>query len=270
MNQMKKYCMGVVVYNPTLTELNNIENYAASDLFGLIMIFDNSIERINYRFKHKICQYRFQNENSGLAKPYNIMLQEAETAGYDYLCIMDQDSSFKIAEIKKLIDAIDCYEKPENVGAFCPVILKSGTECYQRVPTWNRKGWSINSGSILNIRCLKKHSIVYDEKIFLDGLDYDFGWTVSRNGCSIMQYQNSVLIQTFGYKTRECQSFMYHSAYRYYLIAHNRKYIFRKHFGLFWGLIYAQLKNLILSFRILFNEEEKLKKMISCYKGMLK
>lgn len=267
---MKKYCVGVVIYNPTITELSNIEAYAESGLFGLIMVFDNSPKRINYKFKHKICQYWFQNENSGLAKPYNIMLREAATAGYDYLCIMDQDSSFKISEIKKLIDAIENYTNPETVGAFCPVILKNQREEYRRVTEWKKIDWSINSGSILNIMCLIKHSIIYDEKIFLDGLDYDFGWTVNRAGCSIMQYKDSVLIQAFGYKTLENQSFMYHNAYRYYLIAHNRKYIFKKHFGLFWGLIYAQLKNLNLSFRILFNEEKKLRKIVSCYKGMFK
>ena len=39
---MNKYCMGVVVYNPTISELKNIELYADSGLFGLIMIYDNS------------------------------------------------------------------------------------------------------------------------------------------------------------------------------------------------------------------------------------
>ena len=73
---MNKYCMGVVVYNPTIAELKNIELYANTGLFGLIMIYDNSPKKIDYKFNHVICQYHFQNENSGLAKPYNKMLND--------------------------------------------------------------------------------------------------------------------------------------------------------------------------------------------------
>lgn len=262
--------MGVVVYKPNVAELNNIESYAKTNLFGLIMVFDNSSERTVYKFKHKICQYHFRNENSGLAKPYNLMLKEAENAGYDYLCIMDQDSSFKIEEINKLVKAVERYEKTENVAAFCPVVKKKGFEDYQRIPIWKKVEWTINSGSFLNVRCLKQHSIVYDEEVFLDGLDYDFGWTVNGKGCIIMQYCDSVLVQSFGYQTKDKQKFTYHSAYRYYLIAHNRKHIFRKHFGAINGLIYAQLKNFILLFKILLHEEDKCKKVLACYKGIIK
>lgn len=269
-NTTKKFCIGIVVYKPTMGELNNIEVYAGSNLFGLVMIFDNSPERTNYQFKHESCQYHFQNENTGLAKPYNRMLQEAEAGGYDYLCIMDQDSSFKVEEIYKLIKAIENYGDAENVAAFCPIILKKGFQDYSRTSTWRQVVWTINSGSFLNVHCLRQHSIVYDEDVFLDGLDYDFGWTVHRKGCFIMQYCDSLLVQSFGYQTNENRTFTCHNAYRYYLIAHNRRHIFKKHFGIVRGLIYAQIKNMILSFRILLNEEDKCKKISACYKGMFR
>ena len=267
---MNKYCMGVVVYNPTISELKNIELYADSGLFGLIMIYDNSPKKIDYKFKHVICQYHFQNENSGLAKPYNKMLNDAESAGYNYLCIMDQDSSFKEQELHKLINAIEDYSSSSDIAAFCPVVLKTDFDIYDRKTKWQQVEWSINSGSFLNISCLKKYDIKYDEEIFLDGLDYDFGWMVEEKKCKIMQYCDSVLVLSFGYKTKENQTFTYHSAYRYYLIAHNRKYIFKKHFGTFKGLIYAQLKNIFLSFRILMHEENKFNKIVACYKGIIK
>lgn len=262
--------MGVVLYNPSLEELRNIEAYAGSQLFDKIYIYDNSPIRINYSFKCPICHYKFQNENSGLAKPYNEMLLIAEREGYDYLCIMDQDSSFKVEEIKKLQDAIILYGDSTTVAAFCPTILKKGFEEYMHQTVWKKVEWSINSGTFLNLKCLRINNLKYDENIFLDGLDYDFCWSARNKGCSIMQYSDSILVQSFGYQYEEKQSFTYHSAFRYYLIAHNRKYIFKKHFGKILGLCYAQLKNIVLCFKILFNEEDKLNKFLSCCKGIIR
>ena len=262
--------MGVVLYNPSLEELIKIEDYAYSQLFDQIYIYDNSPERIDYSFNSPICQYKFQNENRGLAKPYNEMILIAEDEGYDYLCIMDQDSSFIIDEIRKLQDAINLYSDTSTIAAFCPTILKKGFEDFAHQSVWKEVAWSINSGTFLNIKCLSIDKLKYDEKIFLDGLDYDFCMTARNKGCSIMQYSGSILVQSFGYQIKEKQSFTYHSAFRYYLIAHNRKYIYKKHFGKILGLCYAQVKNIVLSFRILFNEEDKLNKFLSCCKGIIR
>lgn len=262
--------MGFVLYNPSLEDLDKIVAYADSQLFEQIFIYDNSPKRIGYSFNSPRCRYKFQNENSGLAKPYNEMLLIAEREGYDYLCIMDQDSSFKVDEIRKFQDAINTYGDTSTVAALCPTILKKGFEEFVRQPVWNEVEWSINSGTFLNIKCLSINKLTYDENIFLDGLDYDFCWTARSKGCSIMQYLDSILVQSFGYQVEEKQSFTYHSAFRYYLIAHNRKYIFKKHFGKIFGLCYAQLKNIVLCFKILFNEEDKLNKFLSCYKGIIR
>ena len=120
--------MGVVLYNPSFEELEKIVEYAYSQLFEQIFIYDNSPERIDYSFNSPICQYKFQNENSGLAKPYNEMILIAKREGFDYLCIMDQDSSFKVDEIRKLQDAINLYGDTSSIAAFCPIILKKGFE----------------------------------------------------------------------------------------------------------------------------------------------
>lgn len=265
-----KFCMGVVVYNPTITELENIEAYAGSGLFDLIMIYDNSPEKIGYSFKHPICRCKFQNENSGLAKPYNEMIVTAEQNGFDYLCIMDQDSSYNQDEIRRMQNAINIYADPSNVAAFCPVVLKKGFEDYERKKEWIEAEWCINSGTFLNISFLNSRHIKYDEAVFLDGLDYDFCWTVREQKGSIMQYRDSLMIQTFGYTTNDKQSVSHYSALRYYLITHNRKYIFKKHFGVMRGLLHAQIKNIILSLKVLFYEDNKLEKFIACYKGIIR
>ena len=262
--------MGVVLYNPSFEDLLKIDEYAYSKLFDQIYIYDNSPKRISYSFKNPICYYKFQNENSGLAKPYNEMILRAEQNQIDYLCIMDQDSSFKADEISKLQDAINVYGDSSSVAAFCPTILKKGFEEHLRQPVWQAVDWEINSGTFLNIKCLQQYRLNYDENIFLDGLDYDFCWTVRRKGCSIMQYSDSILAQSFGYQLKEKQTFTYHNAFRYYLIAHNRKYIFKKHFGKICGLCYAQLKNVGLLIKILMREEDKLNKFKSCLKGILR
>lgn len=258
------------MYNPTITELENIEAYAGSGLFDLIMIYDNSPEKIGYSFNHPICRYKFQNENSGLAKPYNEMIVTAEKKGCDYLCIMDQDSSYKADEIRRMQRAIDSYPDPSNVAAFCPIVLKSEVDDYERQDEWVEAEWCINSGTFLNIGFLGSHQIKYDEAVFLDGLDYDFCWTVREKKGAIMQYRDSLLIQTFGYQTNKKPSVTHYSARRYYLITHNRKYIFKKHFGVMRGLLYAQIKNIILSLKVLFYEENKLEKFIACYKGIIR
>lgn len=264
-----KYSLGVVFYKPEEEQISNALKYANYPWFRAIYVFDNSPQEIsNMDFPEKV-SYHFMGGNSGLSVPYNKMIVEAIAAKDDFLCLMDQDSCFEENEMRKIVDYIESYDnkKLDNVALVCPFIE---TEYRRNNTTKDEEyiNWAINSGSFLNLEVIDKNKIHYDEKVFLDGVDYDFGWSIKKQGKKILRFNKATLFQSFGY-FRGGSTFAKHDAQRYYNIAHNRKYIFKKHYGM-KGIVVAYLINFRLFFRILLHEDSKTKKALACIKGTLR
>ena len=262
--------MVVILYNPSEEQVAHLHQYANLGYFRRIYVYDNSAKALNVDRLPTTVEYHFMNSNRGLSIPYNMALKDAIDNGADYLCVMDQDSEFSGDDIEKILSYLEennCTEL--NTAVVCPIIETDEN----KQETQHKKGveiikWTINSGSFLNLALLKKNSISYAEKVFLDGVDYDFCYSIHKKKLKILRLNESKLFQTFGYRSGK-SSFTKHNASRYYNIAHNRKYILKKHYGIA-GWLVAALANIRLSMRILLNEESKREKVLACIKGIFK
>ena len=263
--------MGLVFYNPTEEQCQKVEGYVQSGIFSKIIICDNSENALNRKFPECV-KYHYMGYNSGLSIPYNKFIEVTADDNADVLCIMDQDSDFRIDEIKKIVNYIEENTDALNdVALVCPRTINS--QHIDKIDSLSVEkeyvGWTINSGSFLILENIKKKNLSYDENVFLDGVDYDFCYNIKSKNLHILRYNGALLIQPFGYSKKEKGGFDHHSASRYYNIAHNRKYIFRKYHGI-KGFIFAILVNTRLAFRILFHEDNRVEKVIACLKGTFK
>lgn len=265
-----KFSICIVLYNPTEKDLLQIRRYSEMNIFEKIFIFDNSVTMLqDLHLPHT--EYIFLNGNYGLSIPYNILI-EKEIGKRDFLSIMDQDSMFDFDNISILIKYIENNANDlSNVAIIGPEILKScnnNKNQFNQLPCCHEVAWTINSGSFLNLKVFADYGLRYDEKIFLDGVDYEMGLQCKKHNLKILVLSESKLIQNFGYSSKKNARFQKHAPFRYYLISKNRKYIYIKYYG-FIGLVFAQLKNINLLFKIIRHEDSKIEKIKSCIKGIL-
>lgn len=263
-----KYCLGIVLYNPREESLERIRKYNRSVLFSKIIIYDNSLVSHKEILPPNIIFLR-TGKNDGLSKPYNDMIKLAIEADMDYLCLLDQDSDYCILEIEKMIKFLDsCPSTSLHAAVLAPRTYKVGSKRVDRSESITSVKYAINSGSFLNLKIINHLNLRYDERVYIDGVDYDFGWQIRAAGYKSLIYENSVFEQSLGYSSGNSR-FSHHSSVRYYLIAHNRKYIYTKHIGFFLGGSIALLKNLLLIIKILLYEDQKRIKVRYCFKGIL-
>lgn len=265
-----KVVVGVVLYNPNEKNVRWIRKLNKESLFSKLLVYDNSNENHENCFDNQDIVYITTLKNEGLSKPYNQMIDIALQEGADFLCLLDQDSDYEIDEIAKMIRFLEL--KPTEIQDSIIIAPRSYAVNSPRVTRGNyltTVEFAINSGSFLQLELIKKAQLRYDEQIFLDGVDYEFGWQIIDAGYKTKIFEDSVLEQNLGYTLSEDDRFTHHSAFRYYLIAKNRRYIYRKHKGPVRGEVLAMLKNIYLCARILRHEDERREKLIACIKGMI-
>ncbi len=266
----QKFCIGIVLYNPTPQDLKRLEQYITCGLFEEVLVYDNSSMSHQARIPIGI-KYVCFGKNQALAIPYNKMISHCLAKHYDYLCLMDQDSNYPLEEIKKLIDFMNAHSKDlKNTAIIAPrVYTRSDKPKRPRTSTLTLAKWVINSGSFLNLVFLKEKNLFYDEKIFLDALDFDFCWCVHEKGGAVQIYEDSVFTQNMG-QTVKGSFFRGHAPTRYYTIVHNKKHIHRKHLGYLLGSAVAIIKTGSTISKVLLYEENKWPKLKNCLKGLFR
>ena len=269
-NKYMKVIAGVVLFNPQKENIIWIKTLVEGKIFDKFIIFDNSTTSHENLFDDTKIQYIFNGSNDGLSKPYNIMIDLALDDSADFLCLLDQDSDYSITEINNMILFLQTEPSDLNdaiIGAPRSYVITS--KRVNRREQLTTVDFAINSGSFLQLKLIRNTGLRYDEQVFLDGVDYEFGWQISKAGFKTKIYENSILEQNLGYCNEQDNRFTHHAAFRYFLIAKNRKYIYRKHKGLCKGFLIASLKNIYLCGKIIIYEDEKWAKLVSCVKGML-
>jgi GT2 family glycosyltransferase len=98
---------------------------AMASHFSLV-VYDNSPER------HEIAEdfplhYVHDPANEGLAAAYNYALSLAEDTGYEWLLLLDQDTSLTREFLAELIACANALQTEDNVAAIVPKLMVRGT-----------------------------------------------------------------------------------------------------------------------------------------------
>lgn len=217
-----KYAAMVVLYNPTPDEIANI-NYIAL-YYDKVYAYDNSASNLCESFTMETIEYIFNGENDGLSTAYNTVIERALSEGVHWLTLFDQDSEVTgelVQKIKNYTEKIT----DEKIAAVVPTIQ------YGDIPPVDQSEhtveWAINSGETLNILCIQRSGVIFDENIFLDRVDRDFSKQLAVKGLKIIQIPNAVLKHHLG---EQLNGHTVHSPVRNYYIFKNRFYYNYKYY----------------------------------------
>jgi|GEM_PF-139555 len=264
---MKNIFHGVVVlYNPEMTVLENIESYI--DDVEILYVIDNSTEK-NYavieRIKeNKKCIYVDNNGNQGIALALNSGAKMAMERKAFWLLTMDQDSSFASGDLRKMIRWIT-ENRTDDVGIVSP---KHG-ESQHSFKYYNLI--TMTSGNLLNLK-IHKNIGGFDDKLFIDGVDTDYCLKLTNNGYKIHRFP--VLLNHKLGNTRKFKIWNFkahptnHSALRRYYITRNRFYLWKKYRKSNRKFIrWEQFQTAKEMIKVILFEKEKIKKFIFSLRG---
>lgn len=259
---------GIVTYNPDISQLKENINFIINQVTALIVVDNGSknIEEIarlisNDENRAKIIR---NNKNLGIARALNIMMSYARENGFEWVLSLDQDSCSPL----NLISEYKKYIRLERIAIICPNYADRNVERKLNTVGISYINKCITSGALVKVRAWNECGY-YDEKMFIDGVDFEFCDRLTRHGYKIIRINNIVLMHEIG---NSCiRHFLFwnvlvknHSAFRKYYIARNTIYAAKKQYRLLLKPILQNIKLLLIA---IVYEKDKRSKIKAILKG---
>jgi len=272
---LDKICATVILYNPDESILTNINTYINN--VSKLFVVDNSeipnSELINKLLsQYPTIEYINNKSNLGIATALNIACDKAITQKMDWILTMDQDSKF--VNFKSFLACfIELTQKSQDIGIITPNHTGDSSLNFKdkKCLKEEEKEVVITSGNMINLKYFN-HIGRFDDKLFIDMVDYDFSNKMILNNLKIHLLSNHYIIHNIGEVfqrknlfTRKVKSKIEHNAQRVYYMTRNRLYlstVYSKKFPKEYNL----LKTLNILFihditKILLYEDKKLLKI---------
>lgn len=260
-----RICAGIVTYNPDISRLK--ENYSQIKKQVDIVVFcDNGSKNFD-----KVIALVDENdivmnlkENKGIATALNKLCEYAYENGYTWIMTLDQDSVCPDDFVERL--SKHCNDDIAIVG---PRILYEGNEQYSAKYEKDIEDveWVITSGSLTNTNAWKAIG-GFDDVLFIDKVDTDYGIRVNSAGYKIRRDNTVVLNHELG--NMRC---VVELGRTIYVTNHNPKRIYYQcrntiYLGKKIGLKSSAIETLKIITKIVLYESQKLEKLINAFRGI--
>lgn len=269
---MKIYC-GIVTYNPKIDILKkNIES--VYNQVDRVIIVDNASDNLNNIIDKILDDYDItlvsNARNLGIAAALNQIVSVTLKDNVKWVLTLDQDSVIP----SNYISSFEDYTN-ENVGILCPRIYNvennsedlPSKDCSKIIEVSK----CITSGSLLNVEAWETIG-GFDEKLFIDNVDFDYCYRVRQAGYKIIKNQAVTIKHSLG--ERKNVKFLFfkkiisaHGAVRIYYICRNKLYCDYKIYNRFTIRSFASIMKIICN--ILIWEDEKANKLKYALKGII-
>ena len=232
---MLKCIAGIVLYNPDLYRLKeNIKNIY-TQVEKIVLVNNNSINfnEVKKLYENDSKIHIISNsENIGVAAALNQIIHFCNKNNIEWALTLDQDSVCP----SSIIHEFEKYTAFEKVAIICPKIIDRKielTEVNNEVEDFEFVKRCITSASLTNAQICKTLGF-FDERMFIDYVDFDYCETVIKNDYKIIkvnttsllhQIGDSKLISLFGKKIIVYN----HSPIRKYYFTRNMIYYIKKH-----------------------------------------
>lgn len=268
MNKQAKILAVIVTYNPEIGHLKSFLEVLSKQIDSVLIYDNNSLnfkDIASIQFPQKVTIH-FSSINKGLPSHYNAAIQHGIENGFDYLLILDQDSSFDdnfLTEYQKYIS--------DDSTCLVPLLIHSNSNYNDAYPEKNNGetepvSRTINSGTLLNLKALPAQ-LRFDEDLFIDCVDFDFFEKIRKFGFKVLRVNSAKLHINLGNISRTGPFFLYnYSPFRLEKQTRDRVIFLRKHpisafsLWLFLFTIFCDTK------AVLF-ERERLRKIKAIAKG---
>ena len=225
---------GIVLYQPDTKKLKRNIDAIIQQVAAVIIVDNASSNRIEIdellKKYHRIVYIR-NAENAGIAKALNQIVDKADEMGAEWVVTLDQDSECKSGIVKAYEDVLSKYE---NVGIVTSVFEDRNAKLDHNAEGDSQEvSFCITSASFTNVKAIKKVG-GFDEKMFIDMVDYDICYALRRQGYHIIRVNTVGFVHEVG-ESREIRFLgkkiivFNHSALRKYYWTRNSIYLMRKY-----------------------------------------
>ena len=238
-----------------------------------VVVFDNgsdnilNIEKLISNFANIVLIK--SEKNIGIAAALNRLMWWGEKQKYEWMLSLDQDS---VCEENFVVSMTPYLTVEQNLGIVAPVILDRnlGVVGHNPKTEYTHVKTCITSGAFSKLSAWKKIG-GYDEKMFIDSVDFEYCYRMRKNGYGIIQVRDVKLLHEIGKSQKRKFLFwrvdiMEHSAFRKYYIARNNVYYPLKH-HMWLHFILGNIRNLKLFMVVMLYEESKKEKISAIFKG---
>jgi len=199
----------VVLFNPTLDDVNNIERIAG--YFEQLVVVDNTPHPVELGALSARIHYVANRNHGGIAGAFNVALDHFE-GSLDLVFLLDQDSRITEDCVEKLIKAAAELESRSfiigpavfdvNLQKFAPVLnLTKWSYLSEEINPADggmRRVFSvISSGSAISRAALERLGR-FDETLIIDHVDTDYALRADEAGVPVFMCTNAVLDHAIG------------------------------------------------------------------------
>lgn len=181
------FVAGIVLYNPDLLRLKENIDAIAPQVEKVILVdngSENYKEITSFLESYQSVIYIRNNENVGIAKALNQIVYKADDLGYEWVLTLDQDTVCNSGIMEAYETVI---KKEKNLGMVSSQFADRNTQI-----NFNSDGeiqdidFCITSAAFTNVEAVKSVG-GFDEKMFIDMVDYDICYALKRNGYRIVR-----------------------------------------------------------------------------------
>lgn len=268
MGQQLKILAVIVTYNPEIGHLKLFLETLSKQI-DFVLVYDNNSQNFrdfaSTQFPQNVI-FHSSPVNKGLPTHYNAAIQYGLENGFDYLLILDQDSTFDE-------NFLDEYRKHLDKDFLClvPFLVHNNSDYEKSYPTKTKNTCdyvkrSINSGTLIDLHKLP-NDIRFDEDLFIDCVDFDFFGKIRKFVLKVLRVNSAKLRISLGNINRTGPFFLYnYSPFRLEKQTRDRVIFLRKHpisvFSL-WLFLFT----LFCDAKAILFEKERLRKIKAIAKG---
>lgn len=271
---MKGVFAGIVTYNPEISRLKeNLESIIHQ--VDIVVIWDNGSTNIReieklYLLENKLLVIR-DGVNKGIAHGLNQICRWGYNNGYQWVLTLDQDSVCP----EQLIDKLYRFSENDNVAIISPRIVYRYNESISKKKNIGdianfaeSVDWVITSASLTRISSWKEIG-GFDDRLFIDKVDYDFCYRLKQSGYLILRVNDVALLHELG--NMNCKRIGHriihvtnHQPIRYYYMSRNTIFLKKK-----LGYGTPTLDILKIIFKVTLYEGKKADKLKAIIRGIL-
>ena len=232
---MEKIFAGIVLYNPDIERLKENVDNIINQVSRVILVNNGSenteeIEQYLDGLEKQKIIYKNLNKNKGIAAALNVIVNKCIDYNVNWVMTLDQDTVCN----KDIVQKYRKYLKMDNVGQLtCEYIDRNFKNEDEKNKYGIRKiSWCITSAALLNINAWKKVG-GFDERLFIDEVDYDICLSMREKGYFIYQIDFIGFVHELGEgKSKKIGNKIIktwnHSAFRRYYSTRNAMIVARK------------------------------------------
>ena len=273
----KKTILAVIVsYNPD-EKIIRCYNSIKEQVDKVIIVDNFSINKKSKQYLKQLSteiEIIYNDKNYGMAKALNQAAQYAIDNKYKWLLTIDQDSEFLPNTYSTILNSYEEMSDKEETMLIAPQFKKrieyEKQICSNKKILWGKKTLIITSGSLIRIEIFKQIGF-FEEKLFIDRVDFDFCFRININGFITKMAENIFFICEFSKEGKSHSvTVTNYSAQRRFYITRNTVYLLKYFFYFPKEILYLIINDCIVPiFIIIFFEKDKFNKITKSFKGLL-